>query len=240
MKKITFYSLVLTFLLFQSLSCSKKSGSAASSSSCKLISATQSGTQGTGTIDFTYNDDGKIASIVSNLSTGTTTKSFTYTGNVVMISTTTSGSSSVTTDSIVVNSDGLMQSDINRTATDVSFLVYNYSGTEVTSETTEDNSNPIATVNFTFTNGDFDGFPQSNEAFAYNDKASEQGDYFQFSQLVENGVPWIKCAHQVVSASAGAITESITYTYDNSGKITQMTLFGDGQTITYDYDYQCD
>ena len=240
MKKIFFYSLASTFLLCQSLSCSKKSSSAASSSGCKIASAAVSGTTGTGSIDLTYNDDGKIASIVANLSTGTTTKSFTYNGNVVMISTTTSGSSAVTTDSIVVNSDGLMLSDIIRSPTDVSFLIYNYSDTEVTSETTTDSNTPVVTVNFTFTNGDFDELPQSNEVFAYNDKASEQGDYFQFAQMISIGVPWIKCAHQAVSISTGAITESITYTYDNSGKITQMTLFGDGQTTTYAYTYQCD
>jgi len=239
-KKIFFYSLTVTLFLFQSLSCSKKSSSAASSSGCKIVSATLSGTTGTGSIDFSYNGDGKIASIVSNLSTGATTRSFTYSGNVVMISTTTGGSSAVTTDSIVVNSDGLMLSDIIRSPTDVSFLIYNYSGTEVTSETTTDSNTPVVTVNFTFTNGDFDGFPQSNEVFAYNNKASEQGDYFQFGQLLGTGVPWIKCAHQAVSISAGAITESITYTYDNSGKITQMQIFGGGQTATYAYTYQCD
>jgi len=238
MKKIFFYSLAVTFLLSVSMSCSKKSSSAASSSGCKIASATLSGTTETGSIDFSYNDDGKIASIVSSLSTGTTTKSFTYIGNVVMISTTTSGSSAVTTDSIVVNSDGLMLSDINRSATDVSFLIYNYSGTEVTSETTTDNTTPVVTLNYTFTNGDLNGL--QNEAFAYNDKASEQGDYFQFSQLLEIGVPWIECAHQAVSISSGAITESITYTYDNSGKITEMALFGGGQTTTYAYTYQCD
>jgi hypothetical protein len=240
MKKIFFYSLALTFLLTVSMSCSKKSSSAASSSNCKIVSATLSGTTGTGTIDFSYNDEGKMDGIVSNLSTGTTTRSFTYTGNVVMISTTTSGSSAVTTDSIVVNSDGLMLSDISRSPTDVTFLQYNYSGTEVTSETTTDNTNPVVTVYFNFTNGDFNGFPQSNEVFAYNDKASEQGDYFQFGQLLSTGIPWIKCAHQAVSISTGATTESITYTYDNSGKITQMALFGGGQTATYAYTYQCD
>jgi len=239
MKKIYFYSLIVTFLLSVSMSCSKKSSSA-TSSSCKIVSATLSGTTGTGSINFSYNEDGKLASMVSNLSTGTTTKSFTYNGNVVMISTTTSGSSAVTTDSIVVNSDGLMLSDIIRSPTDVSFLIYNYSGTEVTSETTTDSNTPVVTVNFTFTNGDFDELPQSNEVFAYNDKASEQGDYFQFAQMISIGVPWIKCAHQAVSISSGTITESITYTYDNSGKITQMTLFGGGQTTTYAYTYQCD
>jgi YD repeat-containing protein len=240
MKRIIFHSVAVIFLVSVSMSCSKKSSSAASSSGCKIVSAALSGTTGTGSIDFSYNDDGKIASIVSSLSTGTTTKSFTYTGNVVMVSTTTSGSSAVTTDSIVVNSDGLMLSDISRSATDVSFLIYNYSGTEVTSETTTDNTNSVVTVNFTFTNGDFDKLPQSNEVFAYNDKASEQGDYFQFGQMASIGVPWIQCAHQAVSISVGATTESITYTYDSSGKITQMVLFGGGQTATYTYTYQCD
>lgn len=238
MKKIFIYSLASTFLLCQSLSCSKKSSSAAPSSGCKIASAAVSGTAGTGSIDLTYNDDGKITSSVANLSTGTTTKSFTYTGNVVMVSTTTSGSAGVTTDSILVNSDGLMLSDITRSPTDVAFLVYNYSGTEVTSETTQDNNNPVVTLNYTYTNGDLNGL--QGEAFAYNDKASEQGDYFQFSQLLQIGVPWIQCAHQVSSFSSGAFTISITYTYDNSGKITAMTLFGGGQTTTYAYTYQCD
>ena len=239
MKKTFLYSLTAILFLCQSLSCSKKSSSA-SSSGCKIVSATLSGTTGTGTIDFSYNDDGKIASIVSSLSTGTTTKSFTYSGNVVMIYTTTGGSSAVTTDSIVVNNDGLMMSDISRSASNVSFLVYNYSGTEVTSETTQAGNDPVVTVNFNFTNGDFDGFPQSNEVFAYNDKPSEQGDYFQFSQLLATGVPWIQCAHQAVSISANVDKASITYTYDNSGKITQMQIVDAGQTATYSYTYQCD
>jgi hypothetical protein len=185
-KKIFFYSLASTILLCQSMSCSKK-GSSAASSGCKIISAAVSGTTGTGSIDLTYNDDGKIASIVANLSTGTTTKSFTYTGNVVMVSTTTSGSAGVTTDSIVVNSDGLMLSDITRSPTDVAFLVYSYSGTEVTSETTQDNNNPVVTLNYTYTNGDLNGL--QDEAFAYNDKASEQGDYFNLVNYCRSASP---------------------------------------------------
>jgi hypothetical protein len=238
MKKTILYSLALTFLFFQSMSCSKKSSSSASSSGCKIVSAAISGTAGTGSIDFSYNTDGKIASSVYTLPTGTTTKSFTYTGNVVMVSTTTNGSSSVTTDSIVVNSDGLMLSDITRSPTDVAFLVYSYSGTEVTSETTQDNNNPVVTLDYTYTNGDLNGL--QNEAFAYNDKTSEQGDYIQFMQLVGIGATWIECAHQAISLSSGAVTINITYTYDNSGKITQMQLFGGGQTVTYSYTYACD
>jgi hypothetical protein len=57
----------------------------------------------------------------------------------------------------------------------------------VTSETTQDNNNPVVTLNYTFTNGDLNGL--QSEAFAYNDKASEQGDYFQFSQLLADRRP---------------------------------------------------
>jgi hypothetical protein len=235
MKKVFVYGIVLPFILSQSMSCSKKSSS---TPTCKINAITANNAGNNATVAITYNDAGQLSTIVESSTTYTSNKVYAYSGNVVLVTTTTSGSSDITTDSIVVNGDGLMVSDLNRSSGNVSLTTYTYSGTELISLTNQVGNNPGSTINYTWSNGDMQGYTGYN--LSYNDKPSQAGDYIQIQQLLEYGLPIIKTAHQCTAATINGSIQNFNYTYDNSGKITQMVITGGASsTATYNYSYDC-
>jgi hypothetical protein len=234
MKKIFLYSATMALVIFQSLSCSKKSSSP---STCKLTDITIAEPSGAETFAITYNDAGKISTLVQTTTSSVVTKVFTYSGNVVLVSTTDNQTSNVVKDSIIVNSDGLMVSDLNTTGQGTSLTTYSYSGTEIQSVTFQQGTQPTSTTNYTFTNGDLTG--GAGSTFTYNDKTSAVGDYLQIEQLATTGVPFIKTAHQCISIQSGSSLENFSYSYDNSGKITQMVVTVGANVATYGYTYDC-
>lgn len=234
MKKIFLYSSAIVFIVFQSLSCSKKGSS---TPTCKISDITLAESSGAETFDITYNDAGKISTLVQTTTSSVVTKVFTYSGNVVLVSTTDNQTTNVFKDSIVVNGDGLMVSDLQTSGQGSSLTTYNYSGTEILSVTYQQGTQPTSTSNYTFTNGDMTGGPGTT--FTYNDKPSAAGDYLQITQLTTAGVPFIKTAHQCISEQGGSILENFSYSYDNSGKITQMVVTLGANVATYGYSYDC-
>jgi hypothetical protein len=239
MKKISFFSGFLLLFLAFAPSCSKKNAAAPA---CKLITITDVIGSSTSTFNLTYNNDGKISTLQSTSGSSSTSKVFTYSGNVIFITTTNSGSTDVTTDSIVINSGGFILSDLNRYTTNQSLTTYTYSGTQLLKSVFQYNSNPAVTTTYTFTNGDLTGSTDGTTTSTYSydaQKASAPGDYFQLVQLIQYGASFIKNSHQITAFQSGGSIENINYTYDNTGKITGLTGTGGSSVETITYQFNC-
>jgi hypothetical protein len=237
MKKVLFFSAFLVLYLIFEQSCSKKNAAAPA---CQLITISDVNGSTTTTYNITYNNEGKISTLQSISGSTTTSKVFTYSGNVIFVTTTYSGSVIQTTDSIVVNSAGLITSDQTRSGTNQSLTTYTYSGNQLLKSILQNNSNPAVTTTYTFTNGDLTGSTDgtTNTTYSYNtSKASAPGDYFQLVQLIQYGASFVINSHQIIGYQIGSTIENITYTYDNTGKVTGLigTTGGNIETITLQY-----
>jgi hypothetical protein len=239
MKKFLFFSAFLVLFLIFEPSCSKKNAAAPA---CQLITILDVNGSTTTTFNITYNNEGKISTLQSVAGSNTTSKVFTYIGDVIFVTTTYSGSSNQTTDSIVINSAGLITSDQYRSGTDQSLTTYTYSGNELLKSIYQYDSNPAVTTTYTFTNGDLtsstDGTTTST--YSYNtSKAATQGDYFQIVQLIQYGASFVINSHQIIGYQVGSTIENINYTYDNTGKITGLTGTTGGNIETITLQYNC-
>jgi hypothetical protein len=237
MKKVLFFSAFLVLFLIFEPSCSKKNDAAPA---CQLITIQDVNGSNNTTFNITYNNEGKISTLQSVSGSSTTSKVFTYSGDVIFITTTYSGSSTPTTDSIVINNAGLIASDQNRSGTDTTLTTYTYSGKQLLKSISQFDSDPAVTTTYTFTNGDLTGSTDGTTAstYSYNtSKASAQGDYFQLVQLITYGASFVINSHQLIGYQTGSTIENITYTYDNTGKITGLTgtMGNNIETITLQY-----
>ena len=188
-----------------------------------------------------YNSAGQVSSLEIVSVLGTTQKTFTYGDSSIFVTTTVSGA--VETDSVRVNADGFMISDFNRNGSDSSVTTYTYdaTGSLSSSYSITNYSNPIQTQ-ANYTNGDLTSMISGSDTtiYAYNeDKLYMTGDYFQVIQLLNNPAPTIKNTHQLGSYAEGATSYNITYTYDNTGKISSMTLSKGTNAQTLGYQYSC-
>jgi hypothetical protein len=239
MKKVLFFSAFLVLFLIFEPSCSKKNAAAPA---CKLITITDVNGSTTTTFNITYNNVGKISTLQSTSGSTTTSKVFTYSSDVIFITSTYSGSPNPTTDSIVVNNSGLIMSDQYRNGTDESLTTYTYSGNQLLKSILQNNSDPAVTTTYTFTNGDLTGSSDGTNTatYSYNTtKASVPGDYFQLVQLIQYGASYVINSHQIIGYQIGSTIENITYTYDNTGKITGLTGTTGGSIETITYQYNC-
>jgi hypothetical protein len=239
MKSTLLNCAALLILLTQLPACSKKSSSSSSTptNSCKLTGINVASANGLETCSITYNSDGKVSTVIQSSSSSTLTATYTYSGNIILMTTSGYTNGDVVTDSVVVNSYGLMLSDLTRNMFDTSLTTYTYAGTEVASSIFQEAGQPSSATTYTFTNGDLTG-SGPDETFAYNDTPSAQGDYIQLIQLLTFAAPYIKNAHQCISSTANGVTSNYNYTYDSTGKITQLVMTG-SENATVNYSYDC-
>jgi hypothetical protein len=236
MKPIFPLLIIAIVSLFVSPSCSKKSSSSAQT--CQIITVTdQEGTNST-IYNITYNNQGKISTEQYNQNSTPYSRVFTYIGSTEIMTTT--GGASTITDSITLNSNGMIESDYETDGTNVSITTYTYSGTEVQKSVNVTNGGAPLTSTFTWTNGDLTGGSLSGSGtatYTYNTKASEAGDYWSIVQLVNYGATFVQSAHQLAGYQVGTTIENVNYTYDNTGKITEVTgtTGSDVENITYQY-----
>jgi hypothetical protein len=237
MKSTLLCCVTLLIMLIQLTGCSKKSSSSSTTTnSCKLTGINVVSSYGLQTCSIAYNSDGKISTVVQSSSGSTLTATYTYRGNIIMMTTSGYTNGDVVTDSVVVNSDGLMLSDLTRNMFDTSLTTYTYAGTEVASSIFQEAGQTPSATGYTFANGDLTG-TGPDETFAYNDKPSAPGDYIQLLQLFTYAAPYIRTAHQCISSTANGVTSNYKYTYDSTGKITQLVMTGsENATINYSYD----
>jgi hypothetical protein len=188
-----------------------------------------------------YNGTGQVSSLQIVSVLGTTQKTFTYGDSTIFVTTTVAGAKE--TDSVRVNADGFMLSDYNRNGSDSSVTTYSYdaTGSLLYSYSITNYSGPVQT-NANYTNGDLTSMVSGSDTttYAYNDdKLYMTGDYFQVVQLLNNPAPTIKNTHQLAAYTQGGIACTISYTYDNTGKISSMTLTKGTNAQTLGYQYSC-
>jgi|GEM_PF-2026804 hypothetical protein len=240
-KAISHLLIVAIACLFVSPSCSKKSSNPNPSQTCQIITVTdQNGTTAT-TYHLTYNNAGQISTEKYSIGGVVYTRVFTYTGNTEIM--TTLGGPAPITDSITLNSDGLIQSDYYSEAYNRIVTTYTYSGAEVQTMITRanDGSTPDTTT-YTWTNGDLTGSTLSGSGttfYTYYITASEPGDYWSVIQLINNGGYFLKTVHQLASNQLGSTIVSINYTYDNTGKVTLVSVTNGGNVETFSFQYAC-
>ena len=238
MKSSLLYCGALLIILTQLPACSKKNSSSASSAnSCKLTGINLVTANGLETCSIAYNGDGKVSTVVQSSSGSALTATYAYSGNIIVMTTSGYTNGDVVTDSVVVNSDGLMLSDLMRNMFGASSTTYTYAGTEVASSIYQEAGQTPSATTYTFTNGDLTG-TGPDETMAYNDKPSAPGDYIQLIQLLNFAAPYIRTAHQCISSTANGVTSNYNYTYDSTGKITQLVMTG-SENATVNYSYDC-
>lgn len=230
--------IVGSLCLFLSPSCSRKSSPA---QNCLIATVTdQNGTNAT-TYNFTYNNAGQI--LTEKYSTGgfAYTREFTYSGNTEIM--TTLGGPAPVIDSITLNSDGLIESDYYSEAYNRIVTIYTYSGAEVQTMITSANDGLTPdTTTYVWTNGDLTSSTLSGSGttfYTYYTTTSEPGDYWSVIQLINNGGYFLKTVHQLASNQIGSTIGSINYNYDNTGKVTLVSVTTGGFVETYSYKYAC-
>jgi hypothetical protein len=236
MKNRSPFTLVVLLCLFLTPSCSKKSSPA---QVCQIITVTDQSGSSTTTYNITYNNAGQISTEQYAISGTNYNRVFTYIGSTEMIST--SDGTSIVTDSITLNSDGLIATDYNTNGTNVTVTTNTYSGTELQKQVEVLNGGTPSTTTFTWTNGDVTSGSTSsgNSTYTYNTKASENGDYWSIVQLINYGSPFVKTAHQLIGYQVGTSVENVNYTYDNTGKITEVTGTTGSNVENISYQYSC-
>jgi hypothetical protein len=236
MKNRSPFTLVVLLCLFLTPSCSKKSSPAPV---CQIITVTDA--QGTGSTiyNITYSNSGQIST--EQYSSGGTNynRVFTYIGSTEMIAT--SDGTNTVTDSITLNSDGLIVSDYNTNQSNITVTTNTFSGSELQKQVVVQNGGTPSTTTFTWTNGDVTSGSTSsgNSTYTYNTKASENGDYWSIVQLINYGSSFIKTVHQLAGYQVGTSVENVNYTYDNTGKITEVTGTTGSNVENITYQYSC-
>lgn len=236
MKTIIPLLIIAILSLFVSPSCSKKSSSPAQT--CQIITVTDQQGTGSTTYNVTYNNAGQISTEQYSISGVAYNRVFTYIGNIEMLST--SDGTTTVIDSITLNSDGLILSDYNTNQSNITVTTYTYSGTEVQKAVQVVNGGAPTTTVYTFTNGDLTNSTGSPSiTYTYNTKASEAGDYWQIVQLIDYGASFVKTAHQLAGYAYTGAVENVNYTYDNTGKITEVTGTSGTSVENITYQYSC-
>lgn len=223
------------------LSCHKHSDHPASGS-CKLTGLQVKGNGFTENYVMTYGSDGKLSTV--QYSDGSTffTRSFTYSGSLIIINIT---GSSPAIDTVFLNSNGdadhiVMHYGVNM----FSQYTFTYDGNrQLTSSTAYTAGGGTITATYQYNNGDITEVDEPGGSFSYayyTDKASSMGDLEVLGQWVQFGVVYQKVRHLTKSSTAGNVTETLNYTFDESGKITSGSQSsGGGDTTTFTYSYDC-
>jgi hypothetical protein len=236
--KTAFPLLIIAILsLFVTPSCSKKSSS--TTPTCQIITVTDQLGTSTTIYNITYNNAGQISTEQYNQSGTAYSRVFTYIGSQEIM--TTSGGASTITDSMTINSDGFIESDYQTDGSSQTVTNYTYSGNELQKSVSVTNGGTPSTTTYSCTNGDLTSGNVNGEAatYTYNTTASEEGDYWYIAQLINYGGFIVKTAHQLTGFELGTTIENVSYTYDNTGKITALTGTSGSTVENITYQYSC-
>jgi len=244
-KTSTMYRFTLAMIFFGSMlffSCHKHSDHPASGS-CKVTGLQVKGNGFTENYVMGYGSDGKLSTVQYSDGSTSFTRSFTYSGSMIIITIT---GTSPGIDTVFLNANGdadhiVMHYGVNM----FSEYTFTYDGNrQLTSSTAYTAGGGTITATYQYTNGDITQVDEPGGSFSYayyTDKASSMSDPEVLGQWVQFGVVYQKGRHLTKSSTAGSVTETLTYTFDESGKITggsQSSGGSDAMTFTYSYDCQ--
>ena len=204
---------------------------------CKIITVTPT----TGdAVNISYNDEGKINTVIS----GNSTTTFAYSGNTVIATKLTAGlfsSRMIAT----YNANGLatnVKTETNESGTDWNNLAFDYSGVELIKQTFTNSagSTPsITTIGWSGGNPTTITSGSSITTVEYYDNISGQsGDYWDISQLIQ-GYSIIRAKKAIKSVLSGSTISTINYVIDSDGKITGLTTTSGSSSSGFNYQHQC-
>ena len=235
----------LSAFLFCNLVLSCKKGNN-NPSSCHIISATLVSSQGTASINFTYNNDKKISTLSMSGAT-TLNKVFNYNGNTIIVNTTTTGGAFEGRDSVTLDGRGRpinIRHFYNQGGTSWHNTAYEYSGDDMVKFMQgyeSDNILDTYTVNSTAGNVVYWGNSGNSTSLDYySEKNIQPGDYLSFEAMMQYGVniyPHKNLVKQL--ESTGGYYTNLNYEFDSGGKITKVTVTSNFNVITFTYQYQC-
>jgi len=234
--------LVCCAVILLASSCKKNNDKRAT---CRIVTVTQSSAGNTSSINITYNNDGKISTLSTSTSSGSTSKVFTYSGNTIIIRGT-SGSSD-TRDSVTLDAKGKalnVRQFSDLTGNNWSNIRFEYNGNDLLKyhQTSDDDATEETTV-ATSSNGNMVGLqsPSNNTTLEYfTDKKVQPGDYLEIATLIQFGVSVYphKNLVKTIDSGSGNFT-NFNYEFDADGRITKVIATGGSSTTTLTYHYQC-
>jgi len=223
------------------LSCHKSSEHPASSS-CKLTGLQVKGSNFTENYVMTYGSDGKLSTVQYSDGGTSFTRSFTYSGSMIIINVT---GSSPAVDTVFLNANGDADHIVMHYGANM-YSVYSFTydaNRQLTKSTAYTAGGGTITATYQYSDGDITEVDEPGGSFSYayyTDKASSMGDLEVFGQMVQFGVVYQKVRHLTKSNTAGNVTETLTYTFDASGKITGASeSSGPGDITNFTYTYDC-
>ncbi|MDO6433934.1 hypothetical protein Q4E93_25225 [Flavitalea sp. BT771] len=235
-------SIVLTVLVGATtfLSC-HKSDHPASNNSCKLTGLQVKGNGWSENYIIAYGSDGRLSNVQYSDGSTSYTRSFTYASGMIIINIT---GTSPAIDTVFLNANGDADHIImHMGSSNVTVYRFTYdSNRQLTKTSSQTNGGGVIEATYQYNNGDITEVDQAGGSYIYSyytDKPSAPGDPEVLGQWIQFGVVYQKVRHLVKSISGGSVTESITYTFDASGKIisaTQGSGSNDMATSTYTYD----
>ncbi|XZF13256.1 hypothetical protein ACTHGU_15825 [Chitinophagaceae bacterium MMS25-I14] len=243
--RTTTCSLLTIALAIAFPACKKKDNSP----TCRIITITEVSSSGTSVINLTYNNDGKVSTI-SETGSSTVNKVFTYNSNTIIVNATGSGGTFSERDSISLNSSGQainFRRFTNSAGTnwDNDAFEYDNSGHVIKDISTGSGSSSTSTTVYTYTNGDLTSAITSGSSTSsavveyYADKPAMDGDYFHVTGILNYGFQLIKNVHMTKSITQGTTVVNLSYTYNNSNQVSQLTYTNGSALETVSYQYQC-
>jgi hypothetical protein len=238
------YKFTLCLAFFGSmilLSCHKNSDHAAASS-CKLSGLQVKGSNFTENYIMSYGSDGRLSTVQYSDGSTSYTRSFVYSGSLIIITVT---GSSPSVDTVFLNANGDADHIVLHAGSNmVTVYSFTYDGNrQLTSSTAATVGFGNITSTYKYSDGDITEVDQSGGTFSYayyTDKASSTSDLEVLSQLIQFGVVYQKERHLTKSITAGNVTETYSYTFDASGKITGGSESSGGSDLTtWTYTYDC-
>ncbi|HMG69242.1 MAG TPA: hypothetical protein VK588_16205 [Chitinophagaceae bacterium] len=243
MKSKCFLTCFLIFPVFVSIfiSC-KKNDVVKKKSTCRIVTLTDLNGSTSTIYNISYNNDGKI----STLNSGVSSSVFTYSGNTVLINKTNSGSFSER-DSITVNSNGKplnLRQYYDQAGTNWSNIVFEYDGSGVMlkSEETNNSSSTLQTTLYSFTSGNLVGIQSTSDNLTleyFSDKTAQQGDYLGIVSLINYGVNLYPHTNLVKSLNSGSNLTNFDYEMNTDGLISKLTATSGSTVETITYQYNC-
>jgi hypothetical protein len=225
------------------LSCSKKGDKNAG---CRIVTAMHVTAFGNTIYTLTYSDEDKLSGLAAT-GGAVFNKAFSYNGNTTIVNTTNETGDFMSRDSITVNDKGRvvnMRNFITQNGSEWINYSFTYSGDDLVAveQTRQPAEPPVSGVGNSL-NGNLLSLSSATASTIfeyYLDKKVQQGDYLDFSLVLQFGAGIYPHKNLIKTISTGATITNFTYEFNSDGLISKVAI-NNGSTIqTVTYQYKCD
>jgi len=230
---------IITCFALLVVSCSKKETAPVNPKvTCRIATATFTGSSYTFTYTLNYDDSGRLIKLVYD-GPSAYTKTFVYSDK--MIYTNLAGINSAK-DTIILNDAGRIASITESTTGSVNktSFAYDANGQVYSSTTQKDNNLPV-TISYLFTNSDLTNTITGGvkDTTTYSPDSAVIGNLDDFNQLIYFGSHYFTNKHLKTGYSGTPFYYTYSYTFDAEGKITNINSSDGHSTETYAFTYLC-